>query len=167
MNTWKMEAFKITYIVISPSKHLLPWKNRIQIAIDVANALEYLHFYCDPPLYHGDVKPSNVFLDKNYLAKLAGGGLVHHCTSSRNTTPSSTPVNVKIQATPGYVDPEYAVTQEVTPKSDVYGYGVLLLELVTGKPVVQGERSLVEWSRELIGTDCLLHELVDLAVAGA
>jgi len=86
---------------------------------------EYLHFYCDPPLYHGDVKPSNVFLDKNYLAKvigaklchslqsllhvnqlcafqqLAGGGLVHHCTSSGNTTPSSTPVNVKIQATPG------------------------------------------------------------------
>ena len=59
------------------------------------------------------------------------------------------------------------MTQEVTPKSDVYGYGVLLLELVTGKPVVQGERSLVEWSRELIGTDCLLHELVDLAVAGA
>jgi hypothetical protein len=59
------------------------------------------------------------------------------------------------------------VTQEVTPKSDVYGYGVLLLELVTGKPVVQGERSLVEWSRELIGTDCRLHELVDPAVAGA
>ena len=55
----------------------------------------------------------------------------------------------------------------MTPKSDVYGYGVLLLELVTGKPVVQGERSLVEWSRELIGTDCRLHELVDPAVAGA
>ncbi|PUZ47163.1 hypothetical protein GQ55_7G141700 [Panicum hallii var. hallii] len=151
----------------SPSKHLLPWKNRIQIAIDVANALEYLHFYCDPPLYHGDVKPSNVFLDKNYLAKLAGCSLGHRCPTSGNTTPSSTPVNVKIQATPGYVDPEYAVTQEVTPKSDVYGYGVLLLELVTGKPVVQGERSLVEWSRELIGTDCRLHELVDPAVAGA
>ncbi|RLM73081.1 hypothetical protein C2845_PM15G08410 [Panicum miliaceum] len=151
----------------APSKHLLPWKNRIQIAIDVANALEYLHFYCDPPLYHGDVKPSNVFLDKNYLAKLAGCSLVHHCTSSGNTTPSSTPVNVNIQVTPGYVDPEYAVTQEVTPKSDVYGYGVLLLELVTGKPMVQGDRSLVEWSRELIGTDCRLHELVDPAVAGA
>ena len=59
------------------------------------------------------------------------------------------------------------MTQEVTPKSDVYGYGVLLLELVTGKPVVQGERSLVEWSRELIGTDCRLHELVDPAVGGA
>jgi serine/threonine protein kinase len=67
------------------------------------------------------------------------------------------------------VDPEYAVTQEVTPKSDVYSYGVLLLELVTGKPVVQEDsnRSLVEWSRELIGTDCRLHELVDPAVAGA
>ncbi|CAL5016985.1 unnamed protein product [Urochloa decumbens] len=159
----------------SPSKHLLPWKNRVQIAIDIANALEYLHFYCDPPLYHGDVKPSNVFLDKNYLAKLAGCGLVH-CPSSSNTTPSSTPMNVKIQQTPGYVDPEYAVTQEVTPKSDVYGYGVLLLELVTGRPVVVvqdghqdggGSRSLVEWSRELIGTDCRLHELVDPAVADA
>nr|TKW04402.1 hypothetical protein SEVIR_7G107100v2 [Setaria viridis]TKW04405.1 hypothetical protein SEVIR_7G107100v2 [Setaria viridis] len=152
----------------SPNKHLLPWKNRIQIAIDVANALEYLHIYCEPPLYHGDVKPSNVFLDKNYLAKLAGCVLVHR-PSSGNTTPSSTPVNVKIQATPGYMDPEYAVTQEVTPKSDVYSYGVLLLELVTGKPVVQEEsnRSLVEWSRELIGTDCRLHELVDPAVAGA
>nr|CAB3484521.1 unnamed protein product [Digitaria exilis] len=169
MNTWKTGAFKITYIVISPSKHLLPWKNRIQVAIDVANALEYLHFYCDPPLYHGDVRPSNVFLDKNYLAKLAGCGLVHR-PSSGNTTPSSTstPVNVKIQATPGYVDPEYVVTQEVTPKSDVYSYGVLLLELVTGKPVIQGNnRSLVEWSRELIGTDYRLHELVDPAVADA
>ncbi|CAD6336555.1 unnamed protein product [Miscanthus lutarioriparius] len=82
-----------------PSKHLLPWKNRVRIAIDVANALEYLHFYCDPPLYHGDVKPSNVFLDKNYLAKLAGCGLVHY-SSSGNTTPSCTLVNVKIQATP-------------------------------------------------------------------
>lgn len=150
----------------SPSKHLLPWKNRVQIAIDVANALEYLHFYCDPPLYHGDVKPSNVFLDKNYLAKLAGCGLAHH-SSSGNTTPSCTPVNVKAQATPGYVDPEYMVTQELTPKSDVYSYGVLLLELVTGKPVIQDNKSLVEWSRELIGTDYRLHELVDPSVADA
>uniref|UniRef100_A0A453BZH2 non-specific serine/threonine protein kinase n=1 Tax=Aegilops tauschii subsp. strangulata TaxID=200361 RepID=A0A453BZH2_AEGTS len=55
----------------SSGKLLLPWKNRIQIAIDVANALEYLHFYCDPPLYHGDIKPSNVLLDKNYLAKFS------------------------------------------------------------------------------------------------
>uniref|UniRef100_A0A453BZK6 Protein kinase domain-containing protein n=1 Tax=Aegilops tauschii subsp. strangulata TaxID=200361 RepID=A0A453BZK6_AEGTS len=142
-------------------KLLLPWKNRIQIAIDVANALEYLHFYCDPPLYHGDIKPSNVLLDKNYLAKLAGCG----CSNGGNTIVSSTPGTVKIQATPGYVDPDYVVTQELTAKSDVYSYGVLLLELVTGRPVVQDDRSLVEWSRELIGTDYRLHELVDPAVA--
>ncbi|TVU14496.1 hypothetical protein EJB05_37969 [Eragrostis curvula] len=150
----------------SPGKHLLPWKNRIRIAIDVANALEYLHFYCDPPLCHGDVRPSNVLLDKNYLAKLAGCGLVH-CPRAGETSGSCTPVN-KVQASPGYVDPEYVVTQELTPKSDVYSYGVLLLELVTGKPVLQDDsRSLVEWSRDLIGTDYRLHELVDPAVADA
>ncbi|KAE8820023.1 putative receptor-like protein kinase [Hordeum vulgare] len=148
----------------SSGKLLLPWKNRIQIAIDVANALEYLHFYCDPPLYHGDIKPSNVLLDKNYLAKLAGCGIAH-CSNGGNTMVGSTPGTVKIQATPGYVDPEYVVTQELTAKSDVYSYGVLLLELVTGRPVVQDDRSLVEWSRELIGTDYRLHELVDPAVA--
>uniref|UniRef100_A0ACD5UQI4 Uncharacterized protein n=1 Tax=Avena sativa TaxID=4498 RepID=A0ACD5UQI4_AVESA len=148
----------------SPGKLLLPWKNRIQIAIDVANALEYLHFYCDPPLYHGDIKPSNVLLDKNYLAKLAGCGHAHY-SSGANTTISSTTRTVKIQATLGYVDPEYVVTQELTAKSDVYSYGALMLELVTGRPVVQDNRSLVEWSRELIGTDYRLHELVDTAVA--
>uniref|UniRef100_A0ACD5UQM3 Uncharacterized protein n=1 Tax=Avena sativa TaxID=4498 RepID=A0ACD5UQM3_AVESA len=84
----------------SPGKLLLPWKNRIQIAIDVANALEYLHFYCDPPLYHGDIKPSNVLLDKNYLAKLAGCGHAHY-SSGANTTISSTTRTVKIQATLG------------------------------------------------------------------
>ncbi|KAL5214035.1 hypothetical protein ABZP36_003187 [Zizania latifolia] len=149
----------------SSGKRLLPWKNRIQIAIDVANALEYLHFYCDPPLCHGDVRPSNVLLDRSYLGKLAVSGLVQ-CLSDDNTT-SSIPVNVKIEATPGYVDPYYVVTQELTPKSDVYSYGVLLLELVTGKPVVQDNKNLVEWSRELIGTDYRLHELVDPAVADA
>ncbi|CAM0904638.1 unnamed protein product [Alopecurus aequalis] len=148
----------------SSGKRLLPWKNRIQIAIDVANALEYLHFYCDPPLYHGDIKPSNVLLDKNYLAKLAGCGHAQ-CSSGANTFVSSTTRTAKIQATPGYVDPEYVVTQELTAKSDVYSYGVLMLELVTGRPVVQDSRSLVEWSRELIGTDYRLHELVDPAVA--
>uniref|UniRef100_A0A0E0DEB6 Protein kinase domain-containing protein n=1 Tax=Oryza meridionalis TaxID=40149 RepID=A0A0E0DEB6_9ORYZ len=156
-------------------KRLLPWKNRIQIAIDVANALEYLHFYCDPPLCHGDIKPSNVLLDRNYLAKLAVSGLVQ-CSNGDSTTISSTLVNVRIPATPGYMDPCYVVNQVVTPKSDVYSYGVLLLELVTGKPVAQGDddgngdsssKNLVEWSRELIGTDYRLHELVDPAVADA
>uniref|UniRef100_A0A0E0H0Y8 Protein kinase domain-containing protein n=1 Tax=Oryza nivara TaxID=4536 RepID=A0A0E0H0Y8_ORYNI len=163
----------------SSGKRLLPWKNRIQIAIDVANALEYLHFYCDPPLCHGNIKPSNVLLDRNYLAKLAVSGLVQ-CSNGDSTTISSTLVNMKIPATPGYVDPCYVVNQVVTPKSDVYSYGVLLLELVTGKPVAQGDddgngdsssrsssKNLVEWSRELIGTDYRLHELVDPAVADA
>ncbi|GJN27617.1 hypothetical protein PR202_gb15655 [Eleusine coracana subsp. coracana] len=162
-------VLKSILLFAARGKHLLPWKNRIQIAIDVANALEYLHFYCDPPLYHGDVKPSNVLLDKNYRAKLAGCGPSRCSGGAGDTSGSSTPVNAKVQAAPGYVDPEYAVTQELTPKSDVYSYGVLLLELVTGKAVIQddGNKSLVEWSRELIGTDYRLHELVDPAVADA
>lgn len=65
----------------------------------------------------------------------------------------------------GYVDPEYLVTQELTDKSDVYSYGVLLLEIVTGKRAIDDDRNLVEWSQEFMAADCRLPELVDPAIA--
>ncbi|XLT46191.1 hypothetical protein HN873_038795, partial [Arachis hypogaea] len=89
-----------------PGRTPLSWRTRIQIAIDVANALEYLHLYCDPPLRHRDIKSSNTLLDENFVAKMS--------------------------CIPGYMDPEYVVTLELTEKSDIYSFGVLLLEIVTG-----------------------------------
>ncbi|XP_073004459.1 probable receptor-like protein kinase At1g49730 [Typha latifolia] len=139
----------------------LTWKARIHIAIDVANALEYLHFYCDPSIFHGDIKPSNILLDKNFLAKVADFGLARF---SRSGNMHLLPVDTKIQGTPGYIDPEYVATQELTAKSDVYSYGILLLELLTGKPAIYEGKTLVEWSQDLIATESPLEELVDPAI---
>ncbi|XP_077242209.1 putative receptor-like protein kinase At1g49730 [Tasmannia lanceolata] len=145
-----------------PGKGPLSWQTRIQIAIDVANALDYLHFYCDPPLCHRDIKSSNILLDENFVAKVADFGLAH---ASRSGAISFEPVNTDIRGTPGYMDPEYVVTQELTQKSDIYSYGVLLLELVTARRAIQENRNLVEWSQKLMMTDSRLPELVDPAIS--
>ncbi|XP_038971871.1 probable receptor-like protein kinase At1g49730 isoform X2 [Phoenix dactylifera] len=142
----------------SPGRNPLSWKTRVQIAIDVANALEYLHFYCDPPLCHRDIKSSNILLDENFVAKVADFGLAH---ASRYGAISFEPVNTDIRGTPGYTDPEYVVTQELTDKSDIYSYGVLLLELVTGRRAIQDSKNLVEWSQKFMSNDSKLLELVD------
>ncbi|ONK58133.1 uncharacterized protein A4U43_C09F8550 [Asparagus officinalis] len=142
----------------------LAWHTRIQIAIDVANALEYLHFYCDPPLCHSDIKSSNILLDGNFLAKVADFGLAH---ASRSAATSFEPVETIIQVTPGYVDPEFVVTQELTEKSDVYSYGVLLLELFTGKRVIHNNITLLEWSQEFMDSDSKLSELIDPRISNS
>ncbi|KAG0502742.1 hypothetical protein HPP92_002814 [Vanilla planifolia] len=140
----------------------LSWLTRLQIATDVANALEYLHFYCNPPLCHRDIKSSNILLDENFVAKVADFGLAH---ASRSGAITFEPVNTDICGTPGYLDPEYVVTQELTEKSDIYSYGVLLLELLTGRRVIQDGKNIVEWSHKFLSSNSKLHELVDPAIA--
>ncbi|KAG8645629.1 probable receptor-like protein kinase At1g49730 isoform X1 [Manihot esculenta] len=142
----------------SPGKPPLSWQTRIQIAIDVANALEYLHFYCDPPLCHRDIKSSNILLDENFVAKVADFGLAH---ASKDGSISFEPVNTDIRGTPGYMDPEYVVTQELTEKSDVYSYGVVLLEILTARRAIQDNKNLVEWSQIFMASETRLPELVD------
>lgn len=142
----------------SPGRTPLNWETRIQIAIDVANALEYLHFYCDPPLCHRDIKSSNILLDENLAAKLADFGLAY---ASKDGSICFEPVNTDIRGTPGYMDPEYVITQELTEKSDIYSYGVVLLEMVTGRRAVEEGKNLVESSRMLMESDAGLTELVD------
>ncbi|XP_075520979.1 putative receptor-like protein kinase At1g49730 [Primulina tabacum] len=136
----------------------LSWRTRIQIATDVANALEYLHFYCNPPLCHRDIKSSNILLDENFVAKVADFGLVH---ASKDGSICFEPVNTDIRGTPGYMDPEYVATQELTEKSDVYSYGVVLLELVTGRRVIQDNKNLVESSQVFLASESRITELVD------
>ncbi|KAL3843917.1 hypothetical protein ACJIZ3_001320 [Penstemon smallii] len=136
----------------------LSWRTRIQIAIDVANALEYLHFYCDPPLCHRDIKSSNILLDENFVAKVADFGLAH---ASKDGSICFEPVNTDIRGTPGYMDPEYVITQELTEKSDVYSYAVVLLELITGRRAIQDNKNLVEWSQVYLSSESRITELVD------
>ncbi|XVF45122.1 hypothetical protein PTKIN_Ptkin02bG0180400 [Pterospermum kingtungense] len=153
-----MSNGSLKYHLHSPGRTPLSWETRIQIAIDVANALEYLHFYCDPPLCHRDIKSSNILLDENFVAKVADFGLVH---ASKDGSICFEPVNTDIRGTPGYMDPEYMVTQELTDKSDVYSYGVLLLEIVTARRAIQDGENLVESSQILMASEARLTELVD------
>lgn len=136
----------------------LSWRTRIQIAIDVANALEYLHFYCNPPLFHRDIKSSNILLDENFVAKVADFGLAH---ASEDVSICFEPGNTDIRGTPGYMDPEYVITHELTEKSDVYSYGVVLLELVTGRLAIQDNKNLVEWSQPYLTSESRMTELLD------
>ncbi|KAL4555778.1 hypothetical protein LXL04_038406 [Taraxacum kok-saghyz] len=142
----------------TPGVPPLSWQTRIQIAIDVANALEYLHFYCDPPLCHRDIKSSNILLDENFLAKVADFGLA---CASKDGSICFEPVNTDIRGTPGYMDPEYAITQHLTEKSDIYSYGILLLELLTSKQAILDTRNLLDLSQPLLKSESKFPQLVD------
>ncbi|MCO5571551.1 hypothetical protein L7F22_025294 [Adiantum nelumboides] len=142
----------------SESKTPLNWRTRLQIAIDVASALEYLHCYCEPPLCHRDIKSSNILLDDKFTAKVADFGLAH-------ATPDSTSgfhqITTDIRGTPGYMDPEYMTTRRLTDKSDIYSYGVLLLELITGRAAVQDKVNLVEWAHRFLITEENMLNIID------
>ncbi|CAK7347662.1 unnamed protein product [Dovyalis caffra] len=108
------------------------WTERIQIALDVANGLHYLHCFTEPPYVHQDIKSSNVLLNGNLRAKIANFSLARAATRETKG-PASTK---HIVGTRGYMAPEYVGEGRVTPKIDVYAFGVILLELITRKDAV-------------------------------
>lgn len=107
------------------------WKMRIKIALDAARGIEYLHNYAVPPIIHRDIKSSNILLDSNWTARVSDFGLsLMSPGSNRDFRPT------KAAGTIGYIDPEYYGLNVLTAKSDVYGLGVVLLELLTGKRAI-------------------------------
>nr|ABN10014.1 Xa21-like protein [Triticum turgidum] len=105
---------------------------RLNIALDVAEALEYLHHHIDPPIVHCDVKPSNVLLDDDMVAHLGDFGLskIIRAEESRQSLADRSS-SVGIKGTIGYLAPEYGMGTEISVEGDVYSYGVLLLEMLT------------------------------------
>lgn len=108
-------------------KRAVDWKILYKIALDIANALAYLHDQCVPRVLHRDVKPSNILLDNDFSAYLSDFGL------SRLLGTTETHATTGVAGTFGYVAPEYAMTCRVSEKADVYSYGVVLLELISDK----------------------------------
>lgn len=129
------------------------WTVRIKIALDAARGIEYLHNYAVPPIVHRDIKSSNILLDVNWAARVSDFGLslILEPESEHESMP------IKAVGTVGYIDPEYYVLNVLTAKSDVYGFGVVLLELLTGKRAVfkneedgTGPMGIVEYAGPLI-----------------
>ncbi|PIN25719.1 Serine/threonine protein kinase [Handroanthus impetiginosus] len=127
----------------------LKWSERMQLAVGVAKALEYLHS-CNPPIVHKDVNSSNILLSEDGKPQLSEFGVA---TPTHQPSPPKKPIHVIGRS--GYLAPEYVMYGKVDEKIDVYSYGVVLLELITGKAAFQtspvsNQESLVPWARSLL-----------------
>ncbi|XP_024021754.1 calmodulin-binding receptor-like cytoplasmic kinase 3 isoform X1 [Morus notabilis] len=140
---------------------ILDFNQRLEIAIDVAHGLTYLHLYAEKPIIHRDVKSSNILLTESMRAKVADFGFAKLGPMESDETHIST----KVKGTVGYLDPEYMKTYQLTAKSDVYSFGILLMEIMTGRRPVElrrpvEERVTVRWAFERYN-DGRVVELVD------
>nr|XP_025877734.1 putative leucine-rich repeat receptor-like protein kinase At2g19210 [Oryza sativa Japonica Group] len=135
----------------------LSWEERLHIALDAAQGLEYLHESCTPAIVHRDVKTANILLDENLVAMISDFGL------SRSYTPAHTHISTIAAGTVGYLDPEYHATFQLTVKADVYSFGIVLLEIITGQPSVLVDPEpvhLPNWVRQKIARGSI-HDAVD------
>ncbi|XP_068665851.1 receptor-like serine/threonine-protein kinase ALE2 [Aristolochia californica] len=143
----------------------LDWDARMKIALGAARGLAYLHEDSNPRVIHRDFKASNILLEEDFTPKVSDFGL------AREASEGSQHISTRVMGTFGYVAPEYAMTGHLLVKSDVYSYGVVLLELLSGmKPVdmsqPQGQENLVTWARPLLTSREGLEQLVDPSLAG-
>ncbi|KAJ9172132.1 hypothetical protein P3X46_015410 [Hevea brasiliensis] len=153
-------------------KASLTWQVRIDIALQTALALEYLHFAVQPAVVHRDITSSNIFVEKDMRIKVGDFGLSRLLVFPETSSSSSGYVWTGPQGTPGYLDPDYHRSFRLTEKSDVYSFGVVLLELISGLKAVDQSRD----KREMALADLVvskiqmgqLHQVVDpvLAVEG-
>ncbi|CAL9184721.1 unnamed protein product [Musa hybrid cultivar] len=144
----------------------LDWDTRMQIALEAAKGLQYLHEHVNPPVIHRDFKSSNILLDIYFHAKVSDFGL-----AKLGSNKAGGHVSTRVLGTQGYVAPEYALSGRLTTKSDVYSYGVVLLELLTGRVPVDmnrppGEGVLVTWALPCLSDREKVTQIMDPALEG-
>lgn len=142
----------------------LDWGARLKIALGAARALAYLHEDSSPRVIHRDFKASNILLEDDFTPKVSDFGLARSALDEENKH-----ISTRVMGTFGYVAPEYAMTGHLLVKSDVYSYGVVLLELLTGKKPVDmsqpsGQENLVSWARPLLTSREGLESIIDQSI---
>nr|XP_016432830.1 PREDICTED: serine/threonine-protein kinase CDL1-like [Nicotiana tabacum] len=149
-----------------PNQKPLDWNTRMKIAAGAARGLEYLHDKMKPPIIYRDLKCSNILLDDGYHPKLSDFGLAKVGPSGDKTH-----VSTRVMGTYGYCAPDYAMTGQLTFKSDIYSFGVVLLEIITGRRAIDytkstAEQNLVAWARPLFKDRKKFYKMADPALEG-
>lgn len=139
----------------------LDWGARMKIALGAARGLAYLHEDSSPHVIHRDFKSSNILLEHDFTPKVSDFGLARAAIDEQDTH-----ISTRVMGTFGYVAPEYAMTGHLLVKSDVYSYGVVLLELLTGRKPVDmsqppGQENLVAWARPMLTTREGFESIID------
>nr|CAK32638.1 putative symbiosis receptor-like kinase [Datisca glomerata]CAP62376.1 symbiosis receptor-like kinase [Datisca glomerata] len=142
----------------------LDWPTRISIALGAARGLTYLHTYVGGCVIHRDVKSSNILLDQSMCAKVADFGF------SKGAPQEGDVASLEVRGTAGYLDPEYYTSHSLSAKSDVFSFGVVLLEIICGREPInvrmpRSEWSLVEWAKPYI-RQSRIDEIVDPSIKG-
>ncbi|XP_057484085.1 probable serine/threonine-protein kinase PBL2 isoform X1 [Actinidia eriantha] len=144
----------------------IPWTTRMRIAVDVARGLSFLH-NLDANIIYRDMKASNILLDSDFNAKLSDFGLARAGPTGDNTH-----VSTRVVGTRGYAAPEYVATGHLSPKSDIYSFGVVLLELLSGKRAMGdeapggSEETLVDWAKPFLGDSRRVLRIMDTRLGG-
>ncbi|KAL4651142.1 hypothetical protein ACB092_01G139000 [Castanea dentata] len=145
---------------------VLSWRSRMTIAFQLAQAIEYLHEKCSPQIVHGDIKASNILLDHHLNCKLCDFGFSKMGFSSTILPPSSSSPAYSsrrkqvMMGSPGYTDPHYLRTGLASKKNDIYSYGVVVLELVTGMEAFCSERG--QFLTSIVGPTLLTRDVADM-----
>ncbi|XP_056163397.1 serine/threonine-protein kinase PBL36-like [Syzygium oleosum] len=133
----------------------LPWSTRMKIALDAAKILAFLHEEAEPQVLYRNFKTSKILLDADYNVKLTSFGVAKSVPEGDDTHFTN------VKGTITYIDPEHTTTGKLTVKSDVYGFGAVLLEIVTGRRAITVKQNLLQWARPHLGEGTSLYELMD------